>query len=290
MHILAVGIATLDIINHVTVYPHEDDEVRALRQNVRRGGNATNTLVVLSQLGHDCYWAGTLAEETESSLILEDLARYHIDCRYVRRYHHGKVPTSYVLLSEATGSRTIVHFRDLPEYAAADFFSIAHQSYDWIHFEGRNVLETRKMLQYLQNIETTCPVSLEIEKARDDITSLYPYPDVMMFSRPFAQTQGYAHPTDLFAGIRPNNLKALLFCTWGEQGAWLQTPTGETLHVSPTKRPVVDTLAAGDVFNAGVIHGLVQRLAVHEVLQRAVQLAGDKCAQDGLDGLVKRNG
>ena len=117
MPILAVGIATLDIINHVVVYPHEDDEVRALRQSVRRGGNATNSLVVLSQLGYDCHWAGTLSDETDSRLILEDLARYAVDCRHVRRYRTGKVPTSYVLLSEATGSRTIVHYRDLPEYS-----------------------------------------------------------------------------------------------------------------------------------------------------------------------------
>ena len=47
-NILAVGIATIDIINRVNGYPHEDDEIRAISQSIRRGGNATNTLVVLS--------------------------------------------------------------------------------------------------------------------------------------------------------------------------------------------------------------------------------------------------
>jgi len=290
MPILAVGIATLDIINHVVVYPNEDDEVRALRQSVRRGGNATNTLVVLSQLGHDCHWAGTLADEADSRLILEDLARYRIDCRNVRRYAEGKVPTSYVLLSEATGSRTIVHHRDLPEYGAEDFLSIDMRPYDWIHFEGRNVPETRKMLQHLQNINVKCPISLEVEKAREDIASLYAYPDVLMFSQAFAQRQGFAHPSDLFSMIRSGNHRALLFCTWGAAGAWLQTPTGDTWHVSASQHTVVDTLAAGDVFNAGVIHGLLQRWSVRQVLEQAVRLAGDKCAQEGLDGLVKRRG
>jgi ketohexokinase len=290
MHILAVGIATLDIINHVAVYPREDDEVRALRQSVRRGGNATNTLVVLSQLGHDCHWAGSLAEETDSRLILEDLAKYHIDCRHVRRYSEGKVPTSYVLLSEATGSRTIVHHRDLPEYEAADFLSIDTHAYDWIHFEGRNVSETRKMLQYLQKINATCPISLEVEKAREEIDSLFPYPDVLMFSQAFAQSKGCQHPIELFTMVRPSNPKALLFCTWGVQGAWTQTPAGEVLHVPAEKRVVVDTLAAGDVFNAGVIHALLCRYDVSQALQQAVRLAGDKCAQQGLDGLVRGDG
>ena len=57
-HVLAVGVATLDIINEVESYPPEDGEVRALAQAIRRGGNASNTLVVLSQLGHSCEWAG----------------------------------------------------------------------------------------------------------------------------------------------------------------------------------------------------------------------------------------
>lgn len=64
--ILAIGIATLDIVNLVADYPPEDSEVRALDQRVSRGGNATNTLVVLSQLGHRCSWGGVLAEDADS--------------------------------------------------------------------------------------------------------------------------------------------------------------------------------------------------------------------------------
>jgi ketohexokinase len=40
--ILAVGIATLDIINTVERYPLLDGETRALSQHKTRGGNATN--------------------------------------------------------------------------------------------------------------------------------------------------------------------------------------------------------------------------------------------------------
>jgi ketohexokinase len=289
MQILAVGIATLDIINYVDVYPHEDDEVRALRQRICRGGNATNSLVVLSQLGYACHWAGTLADEPDSRLILEDLARYQIDIKYVCIYKDGKVPTSYVVSSAATGSRTIVHYRDLPEYRAEDFRNIDTKCYDWIHFEGRNVPETRQMLQHLKQTDPLRPASLEIEKSREDIESLYAYPDVLIFSRAFALAQGYTHPTKLFATVRQHNQTALAICAWGEQGAWLQTPELDILHVPAVRGKIVDTLAAGDVFNAGIIHGLLKNLAVDDVLATAVQLAGDKCAQYGLGGLVRRH-
>ena len=77
--ILAVGIATLDIINSVAGYPAEDDEVRAVSQRLCRGGNATNTLAVLSQLGHQCHWAGVLADEPDARHIEADLERHRID-------------------------------------------------------------------------------------------------------------------------------------------------------------------------------------------------------------------
>lgn len=286
MHVLAVGVATLDIINMVASYPHEDAEVRALRHTMRRGGNATNLLVVLSQLGHDCHWAGTIAEEPDSRLIFEDLARYHIDISSVRQYGVGKIPTSYVILSDSTGSRTIVHFRDLPEYRAEDFKAIDTHIYDWIHFEGREVLELQQMLQHLRQNDPQRPISLEVEKPREGIERLYPYANVLLFSRAFALAHGYDHPSDLFTAVRTVNHEALLCCAWGVQGAWMQTTAGELLHEAQAVKKVVDTLAAGDVFNAGVIHGLLRNLPARRILKFAVRLAADKCAQDGLDGLA----
>ncbi|MDO7667563.1 MAG: PfkB family carbohydrate kinase, partial [Pseudomonadota bacterium] len=75
--ILAIGIATLDIINTVESYPDEDSEQRALSQHQTRGGNATNTLTVLSQLGHHCTWAGVLIDEPDSQVIQHDLSHHH---------------------------------------------------------------------------------------------------------------------------------------------------------------------------------------------------------------------
>ena len=137
--ILGVGNATVDIINEIDRYPEEAAEVRAISQQVRRGGNATNTLVVLSQLGHRCTWAGTLAREPDARVILTDLERHRINTAPVRTTERGKVPTSYVALSRATGSRTIIHHRDLPEYRPEDFMQLALDEYDWVHFEGRNL-------------------------------------------------------------------------------------------------------------------------------------------------------
>jgi ketohexokinase len=288
MRILGIGVATLDIVNLVPSYPHEDAELRAESQEYRRGGNATNTLVVLSQLGHQCSWAGTLADEPDSRFILEDLKGFTIDTQACRYYPAGKVPTSYITLSLATGSRTIVHYRNLPEYLADDFRKIDTSLFDWVHFEGRNVPQTRRMMQDMREKDPARPISLEVEKERDGIDSLFSMSDVLMFSKGFVQGRGFSDPAALFAAIRPQNERALLVCAWGEAGAWTQNPGGEVAHVSAHRPPkLVDTLGAGDVFNAGMIHGLVRRVDTASVLRDAVRLAGEKCGRYGLSGLVK---
>ncbi len=282
MRILSVGIATLDIINTVAAYPSEDEELRALEHRVARGGNATNTLVVLSQFGHACSWAGTIADEPDSRYILDDLTRYGIDLSHLVHHASSKVPTSYVVLSRESASRTIVHYRDLPEYSAADFSAVNPAEFDWIHFEGRNPAETLQMLQRVKESSPQVGCSLEVEKPRAGIDVLLALPDVLFFSKVFAESRGHADAASLLMAMRELNPQALLFCAWGDEGAWMLKANGVMRH-QPAIQPaeLVDTLGAGDVFNAGVIDGLLRENSYEKVLMQAVRLAGIKCGQEG---------
>ena len=147
MRVLGIGIATLDIVNLVAVYPPEDSEVRALGQRLSRGGNATNTLAVLAQLGHSTQWAGVWVDEPDGHRIRQDLDALGVGYANCRVLSEGKVPTSYIQLNIRNGSRSIVHYRDLPEFSAADFAGIELSGFDWLHFEGRNVTDTLQMLE-----------------------------------------------------------------------------------------------------------------------------------------------
>lgn len=282
--ILAIGIATLDIINTVEVYPEEDAEVRALSQRKTRGGNATNTLLVLSQLAHQCHWAGVLIDEPDSAIIKQELNLFNIDYSACRLLRSGKMPTSYISVSKKTGSRTIIHHRNCPEYSFDDFKKIELAQYDWIHFEGRNIEQTALMLQYLQTHHPSIPCSLEIEKPRTGIESLFSLPTILLFSRDYAIAHGFESAEKLLASL-PNG--CLASCTWGEQGAWAINVQQKIFHNKayvPAK--VVDTLGAGDTFNAALIDSLVKNLNLSQALDKACQLAGLKCGQQGLTNLT----
>lgn len=286
-HVLAVGNATLDIINVVDDYPREDQEVRASSQHFRRGGNACNTLAVLSQLGHHCSWAGTLADEPDAMMIRADMDEHNIDYHAVHTAKHGKVPTSYISLSRHSGSRTIVHYRDLAEYRFADFSRIDLTPLDWLHFEGRNIEELQRMMRHARSTQPNLMISLEVEKPRDGIEELFDLADLLLFSKDYALHHGYHDAADFLHHIAAQKREVTASCTWGDKGASGIDYAGRAFHAPAFPPPlVVDTLGAGDTFNAGMIDQLLRGHPIELALIEASRLAGRKCGLYGLDNLV----
>lgn len=286
-NILAVGIATLDIINTVETYPNEDSEVRVLTHKKTRGGNATNTLVVLSQLGHHCHWAGVLINEPDAQIIEEDLSHHSITSHLCKRLDNGKLPTSYITLSQQTASRSIIHHRDCPEYSFEDFKKIDLSAFDWVHFEGRNIDDTRLMLGYLAKHHPELPCSLEIEKARPGIESLFHLPTILLFSKNYALARDIDNASNLLKLVGESQ-DITATCTWGSRGAWAIKQNQELIHSNAIElNHIVDTIGAGDTFNAGLINSLVRGEDLASALSNACLLAGKKCQQQGFTNLVE---
>ena len=280
--IFCCGIVTLDIVNHVPHYPAEDEELRATRQQRRSGGNAANTAIVLGQLGHEVSLAATVASDETGDWLLERLRRAGIDSSACRR-HHGNTPTSYIALSTATGSRTIIHHRDLAELTATELLASLPDELDWLHFEGRNVPELEKMLDGLPR-PRDYRISLEAEKPRDGLERLFSHVDVVMVSRPWAEAHGYADATETLTALHANHPRQLFSCAWGAAGAWGCGADGKILHapaVAVTR--VVDSIGAGDTFNAGLIDALVGGQPFDEALTRANSLAAASLERQGID-------
>lgn len=283
--ILAIGTATLDLIFTLTRYPDEDAELRATELRTSPGGNAANTLVVLSQLGHACAFGSVLADGPEAAPIFEHLARYRIDLTACRRVL-GRPPTSCVLLSLEGGTRTIAHYRDLPEYGDEEFRQIDLTQFDWIHFEGRDGPETARMIRRLRERCSSLPCSVEVEKPRPGIETIFADATALIFSRAYAGHRGSDTPHSFLLRMREQALQADLIVTWGKEGAYGLDRRG-AIHHSPAFPPieVKDTLGAGDTFNAGLIDAYVKGRTLAEALSLACQLAGRKCGQVGLERL-----
>jgi len=221
-----------------------------------------------------------LAEAPESAVIRQDFARHGVDFRSCVCLP-GRPPTSGIQSTSA--SRTIVHYRDLPELDAQQFARIDLASFDWIHFEGRNVPELLKMLARVRAIRPQLQVSLELEKPREGIESLLDKPSLLICSRAYALQCGQTDPHEFLALLHRLAPQADLVVAWGDAGAYGLSRNGIASY-SPAFPPghVLDTLGAGDTFNAGLINALVEGEDLQQALEGGCRLAGKKCGVEGL--------
>lgn len=285
-NILLTGIATLDIINQVNHYPKENEELRATGQLLRRGGNAANTADVLNQIGHNVTLNCVLAKDSSGYFIQDELTSRHISLAAEIPDKQGATPTSYITLNALNGSRTIVHHRDLAESSFEHFDQLDLVHFDWFHFEGRNINACLLMMK--KAIAHKKTISLEIEKIRPDgdILQLMPVADILMLSKPFALSQGKQSATECLQFFSRQFPDKIISCSWGNKGAWIIHNSDMFHSPASISTSIVDTLGAGDTFNASLIDALIKQQSIETAVHSATELAGLKCTQYGFDNLI----
>uniref|UniRef100_A0A8B9E9Z1 Ketohexokinase n=1 Tax=Anser cygnoides TaxID=8845 RepID=A0A8B9E9Z1_ANSCY len=124
--------------------------------------------------------------------------------------------------------------------------------------------------------------------------TLLSVPQVSSVSRP-AQPPGQPDRVILRAGSgwgwgptpAPPPRRATLICAWAEEGADAMGPGGELVHADACPpETLVDTLGAGDTFNAAVIFALSGGQSLQDALNFGCRIAGKKCGIQGYDGIV----
>ncbi|KAK6855751.1 Ribokinase-like protein [Apiospora arundinis] len=312
LNLVCVGACYLDTILSVPRFPEEDSKLRATSLSVRRGGNCPNSLEVLQQL---------LAAEQQQS---HKVRPYLVSClpsaegpaaarirdsfgpdstvdltRCIYRGQHEQPASSYIIRSEATGSRTLVNYNDLPEMTLAEFQAaidgLDPQHDMWVHFEGRIPETTLSCIQHLRQTLPKASISVEVEKPdREGLEQLAAEADVVFYSKSWAESNGYQSAQEcLMAQSEVARRASLLLCTWGSEGAAGLSLPSKSCVSCPALRPgqsvrVVDTVGAGDTFIAGMLYGLLchqDDWDAETKVRIAVHLATSKVQKEGFSGV-----
>ncbi|KAL4223635.1 hypothetical protein ACF0H5_017103 [Mactra antiquata] len=296
--IMYVGLCCLDIINICNAYPEEDTDQRSLDYYWKRGGNASNSCTVSSLLGVNVEFMGTLVKTREYGFMTSDLAKYDIKTENCAIYDGDRYscPVAVAIISKQNGSRTLITaLNNIVELEFSSFQKVQLQQYSWIHFEGRdNLSNIQQMMEMVEqynndvNISDRIIVSMELEKVkRKQLVPLMKKADYVFVSKDFAAEQGYSCKEDAVNGLielcKPSGV---IICAWGSDGA--AAKAGSHDHVtsqvfSPEK--VVDTLGAGDTFNAATILALNKKKTLKEAITFGCRIAGAKCGLNGFDDL-----
>ncbi|CAG8151468.1 unnamed protein product [Penicillium olsonii] len=273
MTLVAIGACYIDTILTVPYYPDEDEKLRSSSLCRRRGGNCPNSLEVLGQLlQHGPRREGSTlslicvlpsASSVSSNRIQEGLGDMVEIKNCIYRERFSEPASSYIIMSQASGSRTIVNYNELPEMRCDEFESAIEPFHTaaevpWFHFEvcstrilrvpqmvrhtkdtltlnkGRVPEVTIECIRYIRHRFPEASVSVEIEKpGRPGLQQLAEVADVVIYSKGWALNKGYTTAEDCLRKQMPKTRQAsLLCCTWGDDGAAaLEPTTGDFAHV-----------------------------------------------------------
>jgi len=153
--------------------------------------------------------------------------------------------------------------------------------------EGRNRETLLEILQYLKETNQV-KFSVEVEKVNRGFEDFIPYADIVFVSKDVAQAHGLMDKDEavkyFMKLIRPD---AGVVVAWGDKGAAAFHPdTGPVSSpAEPPQGGVVDTLGAGDTFNAAVLGCLAAGLPLDVAVGAGCRVAGEKVGFRGFSGL-----
>ncbi len=278
--VLGLGCTTVDDFLYVASYPSVEQKVRVRRSMRRTGGLTGAALIAAARLGARCAYAGCLGTDELSEYVAADLAREGVDTSYAPRLPEADVIHSTVVVSEDTGSRTIL-------------FKFSGMVGSHPSLPSDEVIRDTKMLfidHYAMEgdlraaaIARRAGVAV-VADFENEVSSLFPQVlglvDHLILSKAFAlRITRKSTPAEAARALWQAN-RAAVVVTCGEQGCWSISAVDGP---EPRHRPAFavttrDTTGCGDVFHGAYAAALARGSSLAERLRFAAAAAALKAA------------
>lgn len=271
--VLIVGVAVLDFVFYVDVFPSGGEKHRARDAAVVGGGCGANAAVAIARLGGEALLSSRLGGDQVGQMIYQDLLSEGVDLALTDR---SGLRSSYSsILVDAAGERQIMNFR-----GEALIESPAHLAS--APMVGAVLADTRWSEGALVAMELArarrVPGVLDVEAPADP--AAFAPATHLAFSE-----QGLAH---FYPGLKPD---AAIRRVVQDYGGWACVTMGSggvtwcdasgAGHVPAYVVEVVDTLGAGDVWHGAFALGLAEGSDEIEAIRFANAVAAMKCARQG---------
>lgn len=247
------------------------------------GGGGTNTACAFSNQGFRVAYVGKVGEDKAGELIKEDLERFKVSTKFLKRDKERKTARS-IILSPVGSDRTILiyqgacHFLEKEEIPwqkvkKAKWFYIAP-----LYKKSSQLLEPLVKFAKEQGIKVAVNPSSEQLKYSDALMSILNQVDLLILN----QEEASKLPKLDFGK------KGVAVVTKGSQGSVVyQGRNVFEAGIAPVR--VVEKTGAGDAYGSGFLAGLLQKSSIEYAIQLATANAAGCIQKVGAkNGLLKK--
>ncbi len=264
---------------------------------IAAGGSVANTAHGIAVLGSKSWFAGKVGNDYFGRLLKNAFDSAGVDTRCL--ILDDKIPTSLVIAVVGQDKNRVTYA--IPRTQAsqhqitpADLPENLLDQIGWLHTSGILLRENPAAETILdlmeQCIQRAIPVSLDLNiriEAIGDQTSFeriqraIKYSNILFGSGKDELTLVTGEVTPQAAATALLGPNRAVVCRSGSTGADIYEPEGRFSHCSAFDVPVVDTLGAGDAYNAGFITAAAEGLSLAEANQRGNAVAAWKIMRVG---------
>lgn len=278
--VLCAGIAVQDIIFRVDTFPQPGGKCMTHDLVTVSGGCAVNAAIAVARLGGRARYAGPLGDLADhaSNQLMAAMAAEGIDTAGVVRVPGAPAPVSGIMV-DAAGERMIVTHRDPRIEAAriADPDGLV-QDVTVLLADNRFPRLVRPLCEAARR--RGIPVVLDADRPTTEDDPLFAIASHVVFSGECLRET--TRLDDLGAGLRRMAPRTAAFLAVSDgPGPVRYLAEGAVLELAVFKIDAVDTLAAGDVFHAGIALALAEGRGPVAAMRFGAAAAGLKCMRFG---------
>ena len=271
------GMTVLSTIHQVkNNFPAADGYGEILQTHVIPGGEAANAAIVLENWGIKTQLDGCLMGNLTAAPLTAYLTARGVDCS--RMTTNDNFPGWRDIVFCDGTSRTVFGW-------FGDYFSRGEKLWTEPDEEAIRAARCVALDPFFPGASTRV-AELCAKHGVDYVTidckwdtELAQNARVLVCSKEFIQNNyAEADPAWLFEQYR-QMCGGLLIFTFGSEGLWYGSLKGRRKIIGAYPVPVIDTLAAGDSFRAGVVYGLLNALPDEELVRFAAATAAVVCTR-----------
>ncbi|MFF1877114.1 carbohydrate kinase family protein [Leifsonia sp. NPDC058230] len=275
--VVCVGVATLDTIAVLPELPGEDQRVLAQPFTTAGGGPAATAAVALARLGASVAFCGIVGDDDAGSTVRSQLEAEGVDIRWLETRPDARTTESVVLVTEATGARTII----TTPSSAPDPSSIPLDASGWVHTDQTGFPAVRAALARRGGFAGRLSVDGGNAIHDLELTGIDLYAPTAGALRTLFDAPSLEERVRLAQAAGARTVVA----TDGARGSVAFDGTNYT-EVPPLAVEPLSTIGAGDVFHGALLAALVRGDELTDAVRFANVVAALSCRSlDGRSGI-----